>query len=69
VTCLSSFYLKLGGLDNKKKICLQNRRPSFDSWTRKMPWRREWQPTPVFWPGESHEQRRMAGYSPRDHKE
>ena len=28
------------------------------------PWRREWQPTPVFLPGESHGQRRVVGYSP-----
>ena len=26
------------------------------------PWRREWQPTPVFWPGEFHRQRSLAGY-------
>jgi len=31
---------------------------------RKIPWRREWQPTPVFLPGESHGQRSLAGYSP-----
>ena len=30
----------------------------------KMPWRREWQPTPVFLPGESHGRRRLVGYSP-----
>ena len=28
------------------------------------PWRREWQPTPVFLPGESHGQRSLVGYSP-----
>ena len=28
-------------------------------------WRRKWQPTPVFLPGESHEQRSLVGYSPR----
>ena len=28
------------------------------------PWRRKWQPTPVFLPGKSHEQRSMVGYSP-----
>ena len=27
-------------------------RPGFDSWVGKIPWRREWLPTPVFWPGE-----------------
>ena len=30
---------------------------------RKIPWRRKWQPTPVFLPGESHGQRSLAGYS------
>ena len=39
------------------------------SWVGKMPWRREWQPTPVFSPGESHGQRSLAGYSPRGHRE
>ena len=33
------------------------------------PWRRKWQPTPVFLPGESHGQRNLAGYSPRGRKE
>ena len=31
---------------------------------KKIPWRRKWQPTPVFLPGESHGQRSPAGYSP-----
>ena len=31
---------------------------------RKMPWRKAWQPTPVFLPGESHGQRSLMGYSP-----
>ena len=33
------------------------------------PWRRKWQPTPVFLPGESYGQRSPAGYSPWGHKE
>ena len=28
-------------------------RPGFDPWVGKIPWRREWQPTPVFFPGDS----------------
>ena len=36
----------------------------FDSWIGKVPWRRKWQPTPVFLPGKSHGQRSLAGYSP-----
>ena len=31
-------------------------------------WRRKWQPTPVFLPGKSHEQRNLVGYSPWGHK-
>ena len=41
----------------------------FHPWVGKIPWRREWQPTPVFSPGESHGQRSLLGYSPWDHKE
>ena len=39
-------------------------RDGFDLWIGKIPWRRTWQPTPVFLPGESLGQRRLAGYSP-----
>ena len=42
--------------------------PAFNSWVRKIPWRRKWQPTPVFLPGESQGQRSLAGYSPWDRK-
>ena len=38
-------------------------------WVRKIPWRRKWQLTPVFWPGKSHGQRRLVGYSPWGHNE
>ena len=34
-----------------------------DPWVGKILWRKEWLPTPVFWPGEFHGQRRLAGYS------
>ena len=34
--------------------CLQGRRPQFNSWVRKIPWRREQLLTPIFWPGEFH---------------
>ena len=55
---------KLPSYSVGKKICLQCRRPGFHSWVRKIPWRRKWQPTPVFLPGEFHCQRSQAGYSP-----
>ena len=41
----------------------------FDPWVRAIPWRRKWQPTPVFLPRESHEPGSLAGYSPWSHKE
>ena len=45
------------------------RRPGFNPWVGKIPWRREWQSTPVFFPGESHGQRSLVGYSPWGCKE
>ena len=48
--------------------CRRLRRCRFDPWARKIPWRREWQPTPVSFPGQSHEQRILEGYSPWSHK-
>ena len=41
----------------------------FDPWVGKIRWRREWQPIPVFLPGEFHGQRSLVGYSPWDHTE
>ena len=41
----------------------------FFPWVGKIPWRREWLPTPVFLPGEFHGQRNLTGYSPWSHKE
>ena len=43
--------------------------PGFSPWVGKIPWRREWQPTPVFLPGEFHGQRNLTGYTPRGYKE
>ena len=44
-------------------------RQGFSSWIGKILWRRVWQPTLVFLPGESHGQRSLADYSPWGHKE
>ena len=41
------------------------KRGRVDPWERKISWRREWQPTPVFLPGKSHGQRSLVGYSPQ----
>ena len=43
--------------------CVKNP-PRFNSWVRKLPWRKKWQPTPVFLSGKFHGQRNLEGYSP-----
>jgi len=50
-------------VSGKESAC-HCRRHEFDPWLRKIPWRREWQPTPVTLPGKSHGQRSLVGYSP-----
>ena len=45
------------------------RKSGFNPWVGKIPWKREWQPTPIFLLGEFHGQRSLAGYSPWGHKE
>ena len=51
------------GFPGKESTC-QCWRHGFDPWAGKIPWRRKWQPTPVFLSGKSHGQRSLAGYSP-----
>ena len=46
-----------------KELACQCRGCGFSHWVRKIPWRRKWQPTPIFLPGKSHGQRSLAGYS------
>ena len=60
-----------GGTSGKEPTCQcrRHKRRGFHPWIRKIPWRRAWQPTPVFLLGESHGQRRLAGYSPWGYKE
>ena len=40
--------------------CRRHRRHGFDPWVGKIPWRRKWQPTPVFLPGKAYGQRSLA---------
>ena len=47
----------------------RHQRSGLDPWVRKIPWRRKWQPTPVFLPGKYHGQRSLMGYSPWGCKE
>ena len=44
--------------------CSKHKRCRFNPWVGKIPWRRAWQPTPVFLPGKSQGQRSLEGYSP-----
>ena len=48
---------------------MQCRRPEFDPRVGKIPWRKEWLPTPILLTGEFHGQRSLVGYSPWSHKE
>ena len=60
-----------GGTSGKEPTCQCRRckRQGFNPWVGKIPWRRARKPTPVFLPGESHELRSLAGYSPWNCKE
>ena len=70
----SNFFGYLGfprWLSGKESACQyrSHRRCRFIPWVGKIPWRRKWQPTPVFLPGQSHGQRNLASYSPQGRKE
>jgi len=57
-------------LENSKTAkILQCKRPGFDPWIGKTPWRREWQTTPMLLPGEFQGQKSLVCYSPWAHKE
>ena len=49
--------------------CRRHKRQGFNSWVGKILWRRAWQPTPRFLPGESHGQRSLAGCNPWNRRE
>ena len=55
-------------LSGKEYVC-QCRRCRFSPLVGKIPWRRKWQPTLVFLPGQSHGQRSLVDYSPWGGKE
>ena len=60
-----------GGASDREPACQcrRHKRHGFDPWVEEIPWKRTWQLTSVFLPGESHGQRSQAGYSPQSHKE
>ena len=55
-------------LSGKASAC-QYRRQEFEPLSGKIPWKRKWQPTPAFLPGEFHGQRSLVDCSPWGHKE
>ena len=59
----------LGGSDGKESACNEGDLGWGDPSVGKIPWKREWQPTPVFLTGEFHAQGSLKGYSPRGNKE
>ena len=63
----------LGGTSGRGKEstcqCRKYKKLGFDPWVGKIPWRRKWQPTPVFLPERFHGQKTLAGPSPWGHKE
>ena len=63
------FTHKLPRRYSSKESACQCERPRFDPWIGKIPWRREWQLTPVFLPGKSRGQGTLEGYSPWGCKE
>ena len=66
---LKKTMIKEASLVTQRVRNLQCGKPRFDPWVGKIPWRRDWQPTPVFLPGEFHRQRSLAGYSPWGRRE
>ena len=60
-----------GGTSGKEPTCQRRRhkRPGFNLRVRKIPWRWAWQPSRVFLPRESHEQKSKGGYSPQGRTE
>jgi len=57
-----------GGSDGKESTCNAGDLGLIPGLV-KIPWRRAWQPTPVFLPGKAHGQRSLVGYSPWGCKE
>ena len=65
---VGAFFPNCNWLSGKESAC-QYRTHGFNPWVRKIPWRRIWQPTAIFLPGESCGQRSLVGYSPWGLKE
>ena len=68
ISCFVLSNLELPGWLSGKELACQCRRHGFNPWVRRIPWRRTWQPTPVFSPGKSRGHRNLAGYGSWGHK-
>ena len=70
-TCRCRYMGFPGGASGKEPTCpcKRHKRLRFDLWVGKIPWRKKWQPTPVFLLEKFHGQMSLAGYSPKGHKE
>ena len=62
-TTLGCFQGLARWLSSKRIHLLCRRRRRLRPWVRNIPWRKKWHPTAVFFPGKSHGQRSLAGYS------
>ena len=69
IWAMLGFYRLPQWLSGKESLAVQETQ-EMQVWSlgQEILWRRKWQPTPVFLPGEPHGQRRLAGYSPKGHK-
>ena len=61
VPCI--FWARFPGSSGVKRVCLQCWRARLNPWVGKILWRRKWQTTPLFLPGEFHGQRSLLGYT------
>ena len=59
----ASFYILSGASQVVLVVNAEDTKCRFDPWVGKIPWKRVWQPTPVFLSGEYHGQRSLMGYS------
>ena len=69
VDVIIQVWILIGGSVVKNPPAVQERWHKFDSWIRKIPCRKKWQPIPIFLPEKSHGQRSLSSYSPRGIKE
>ena len=58
--CLSLLFTSVVGVTGGSAIKKPSANRGFSPWVMKFPWRRKWQPSPVFLPGKSHGQRSLA---------